>query len=105
MRLVDELLGQQHPPRLGDGHGRSAEMLAELAPQLPFPHAQALGQRVHAVLVQRAKLDQLQRARHAVRQFVPGTQLGRGLRPAAQAGVVAGFLRGGRGGVEGDVLR
>ncbi|MNQ61223.1 hypothetical protein D3C85_755340 [compost metagenome] len=32
MRFVDELLGQQYAPGLGDRHGRCAQMLAELAP-------------------------------------------------------------------------
>ncbi|KAG1447316.1 hypothetical protein G6F57_017098 [Rhizopus arrhizus] len=72
MGFVDELLGQQHAARLGHRHGRGAQMLAKLAAQLAFPHAQTLGERIHPVVVQRAQFNELQGARHAVGQFVQG---------------------------------
>ncbi|KAG1195320.1 hypothetical protein G6F35_013225 [Rhizopus arrhizus] len=105
MGFVDELLGQQHAARLGHRHGRGAQMLAKLAAQLAFPHAQTLGERIHPVVVQRAQFNELQGARHAVGQFVSGADFRRRLGPAAQAGVKAGLLRGGSRREERDVLR
>ena len=43
MRVVQELLGEQHAARLGDGDGRGAEMALEQAAQLAAADAQPLG--------------------------------------------------------------
>ena len=62
-RVVQQLLGEQHAPRLRDGDRRGAEMLLEQPPQLAAADAQPLGQRldVGIVAVERAVGDQRQR--------------------------------------------
>ena len=50
-RLVDQLLGEQHAPGLGDRDRRGAEMLLEQPPQLPLADAEPLGQRLDVGLV------------------------------------------------------
>ena len=97
---MQELLGEQHAPRLGDGDGRGAEVLLEQPAQLPAADAQPLGQRLDAglVLVQRALGDQRERAAHGIGRAAPEGKVGRDLGPAAQAGPEARLLRrGGRG--------
>jgi hypothetical protein len=108
--LVDQLLGQQHPPRLGHPDRCRAQMLQEQPPQLPPADARRArpGSR-HRLPSSREesrahRLDQRQGARDGVGRPVPGPQLRRGLGPAAQAGAIAGLLGRGGGGVEGDVL-
>ncbi len=102
--LLDQLLGEQHAAGLGDRDRRGAEVLAEQPPQLPLADAQPVGQAVDVRLVERAGLDQAERAGDRVRGAAPGGEVRRGLRPAAQAGAEAGALcrRGGR--VEAHVL-
>ena len=79
-------------------------MLAELSPQLARADAGPGGQRVQVAVVQRAQLDQLQRARHAGGS--PGAgPAARDFRAAAQAGMEAGLLRGRGRGVEDDIAR
>jgi hypothetical protein len=102
--LVDQLLGQQHPPGLGHADRRGAQVLQEQPPQLPPADAHAFGQALDISVVERAGLDQGQGARDGVGRAVPGAQLRRGLGPAAQAGAIAGLLGRGGAGVEGDVL-
>ena len=102
---MDQLLGQQHAAGLGDGDGRGAQVLAELSPQLARADAGPGGQRVQVAVVQRAQLDQLQRARHAGGQPRRGAGGGRDFRAAAQAGMEAGLLRGRGRGVEDDIAR
>ena len=101
---MDELLGEQHAARLGDGDRRGAQMLPEQPPELALADAEPSGQRIDIRLVQRAELDQRQRARDGVGGAAPGAEVRRGFRPAAQAGAKAGLLgrRGRR--VERDVL-
>ena len=72
-------------------------MLAEQPPQLPLADAEPLGQGLDVAVVERAGLDQRQRARDGVRRAAPGAEFGRGFRPAAQAGPEAGLLRRRRG--------
>jgi hypothetical protein len=60
--LMDQLLGQQHPAGLRHRHRRGAEMLAEQAAQLPFADAQPVGEALDIGRVQRAGLDQGERA-------------------------------------------
>ena len=105
MRLVNELFGEQHAPCLRDRDRRGAEMLLEQAPQLALADAEASGQYVDIGLVQRAVLDQAQGARHRVRRAAPSAEIGRGFRPAAQAGTEARFLRGSRSRKKDDVLQ
>ena len=80
-------------------------MLLEQAPQLALADAEASGQYVDIGLVQRAVLDQAQGARYRVRRAAPSAEIGRGFRPAAQAGTEARFLRGSRSRKKDDVLR
>ena len=63
-------------------------MLLEQAPQLALADAEASGY-VDIGLVQRAVLDQAQSARHCVPRAAPSAEIGRGFRPAAQAGLIA----------------
>ena len=72
---MDELFGEQDAAGLGDGDGRGAQVLAELAPQLAFADAQAFGQGVDAGVVQGAKFDLGQGARDAVGQVLAGACL------------------------------
>jgi hypothetical protein len=65
-RLMNELLGEEDAPGLGNRHRGSSEMLAEQATQLPFTEAEAARQGVHVIFVQGAKLDQIERARDRV---------------------------------------
>ena len=94
-RLVDELLGEQHAPRLRHRDRRGAEMLLEQAAQLPLADAQPRGQRVDArlVAVERAFRDQREAARHRVGGAAPGAEVRRRLGPAAQAGPEPRLLR------------
>ena len=52
-RVVHQLLGEQHAPRLGDGDRRGAEMLLEQPPQLAAADAQPLGQRLDVGIARR----------------------------------------------------
>ena len=92
-RLMNKLLGQKNAARLRDGHRRRAEMLAEQTTQLPFAEAKAPGQCIDIGLIQRAVLDQAERARDRVRRAAPRAEIRRRLRPAAQAGAEARLLR------------
>src|SRR5262249_39157989 len=65
-RFVDELLGEMDAARLGDRKRRSAQMLAEEAPQLPLADSEPVSQILDAGLVQGAEFDQRKRARHRV---------------------------------------
>ena len=103
-RFVDELLGEQDPAGLGDGDRRGAEVLVKEAPQLALADAQAFGQIIDARLVERAKLDQGERAGDGVGGATPGAEIGSGFRAAAQAGAEPCLLGGGGGGIEGHVL-
>ena len=79
--------------RSGRRRRRGAQVLAELSPQLARADAGPGGQRVQVAVVQRAQLDQLQRARHAGGQPRRGAGGGRDFRAAAQAGMEAGLPR------------
>ena len=52
-RVVQQLLGEQHAPRLGDGDRRGAEMVLEQPPQLATADAQPLGQRLDVGVARR----------------------------------------------------
>ena len=80
--------------------GEAPEVLAEQAAQLALADAEALGQGFDVAVVQRAGLDQRQRAGDGVGGAAPGAEVGRGLRAAAQAGPKARLLGRRGGGVE-----
>jgi hypothetical protein len=63
---VNELLGQMNAAGLRDCDRRGAEMLTEQPPQLPLADAQAAGEPIDVGVVQRAELDQAERARYRV---------------------------------------
>ena len=52
-RLVQQLLGEQHAPRLGDGDRRGAEMVLEQPAQLAAADAQPLGQHLDTGVARR----------------------------------------------------
>jgi len=68
-------------------------MLAEQSPKLPTADPETLGQSLDVGLVQCTGFDQHQRARDRVGRAAPHREIGRGFRPAAQAGAEAGLLR------------
>ena len=94
-RFVDELLGEEDPAGLGDGDRRGTEMLVKEAPQLALADAQAFGQIIDARLVERAKLDQGERAGDGVGGATPGAEIGSGFR-AGSAGRGGTLLPGPR---------
>ena len=102
--LVDQLLGEQYPARLGDGDGRGAQVPAEQPPQLAFADAEAPGQGVHVALVESAGLDQDKGPGDGIGGAAPGAEVGRGLRPAAQTGSKARLLRRRGRGIENNVF-
>ncbi len=104
VRLMDQLLGEQHAACLRDGDGRSAQMLAKKSAQVALADAEPIGERLDIRGVERPELDQRERARHRVRCAAPGPHIGRSLRPAAQARAEACLLRRRSGGIEDDVL-
>ena len=55
--VVDQLFGQQHPPRLGHADRGRAQMLAEQAAQMPLAHAQPRRQRIGVPGIQRPCFD------------------------------------------------
>ena len=79
-------------------------MLVEQAPELTLAHAEPRRQGFDVAVIERAGFDQAERARDGVGTAAPEGQVGRGLRPAAQTGAKAGFLRRGGGGEEEHVL-
>ena len=90
---MDQLLGEQHAPGLRDRDRRGAEVLAEQPPQLPLADAQPLGQRVDVGRRPARPASISASARETVFDgAAPGAEVGRGLRPAAQAGPEAGLL-------------
>jgi len=82
---VDQLLGQQDPPRLRHRDRRRPDMLAEQPPQLPRADAEPVGKALDIGLVESAGFDQGERAGHGVAGAAPEREIGRGFRPAAQA--------------------
>ena len=105
VRLVDQLLGEEHTAGLRDRDRRGAEMLAEQAPQLPLSHAEPYRQGLDIGLVEGAELDERECARHGIRRAAPRAEIRRRLRTAAQAGAEPRLLRGGGRRKEGHVLR
>ena len=56
--LMNELFGQQHPPRLRDGDRRRADVLAKQASKLSLADSEPIGQRGDIPRVERASFDQ-----------------------------------------------
>jgi len=102
--IVDQLLGEEDAARLRHGDRRGPQVLPEQAPQLAFADAEASREAVHHVLVESAAFDQRERPGDRVRRTPPGGEIGRRLRPAAQARPESRFLRRGGGREELDVL-
>ena len=90
---MNQLLGQQDTPCLGDRDWGRTEMLSKQAAELSLSDAQALGQAIDTRFVECACVDQRQRPRHRIRRPAPGGKLGRRFRPTSQAGTEARFLR------------
>ncbi len=90
---MNQLLGQQDTPCLGDRHRGRTEMLSKQAAELSLSDAQAFGQAIDTSFVECASVDQRQRPRHRVRRPAPGGKLGRRFWPTSQAGTKARFLR------------
>src|SRR6266702_3098802 len=101
---MDQLLGQQYPPRLGDRDRRRPDMLAEQPPQLAAADAEPVCQAFDIIAIETACFDQAERARYRVGSAAPERQLGRDFRPAAQAWAKAGLLGRGGGSIERHVL-
>ena len=102
-RVLDQLLRQQDPPRLGDRDRRGAQMLHEQTPELAAANTQPPRQGLDIRVIQPAGLDQAKGTGDRVGAAEPEGQFGRGFRPAAQAGAKSGFLCGGRGRKEAGV--
>jgi len=102
--LMQELLRQEHAPGLRNSERRRPEVVHEQAAQMAFAHADPHGQHARIVLVERARLDQPERARDGVRRAPPGAETWRGLWPATQAGTKTRLLRCCRRGQEDAVL-
>ncbi len=102
--LVNQLLGQQHPPRLRHRDRRRPDMLAEQPPQLSRADAEPVGKALDISLVEAAGFDQGERARHGVAGAAPEREIGRCFRPAAQAWAKAGLLGRRRGRIERYIL-
>ena len=83
--LLEELAREVGALGERDREGRRPEVLVEEPPQVARGHAEALGERVDARLVQRALVDEAERARHGRRRPERGRRPGRRVRPAAQA--------------------
>ena len=103
---MDELFREEDPPGLRDGDGGRPEVALEQATELPRSDPEALCEVFHAgvVPIELPVGDEGEPARDRVRGASPRAVLGSGLRPAAEAGAEAGFLRGGSGGKEPAVL-
>jgi hypothetical protein len=54
IRLVNQLLGQQHTARLCDRDRRRPNVLAEQPPQLPLPNLEPIGERRDVSFVKRS---------------------------------------------------
>ena len=80
-------------------------MLLEQPAKLALTDADPAGQRIDGSLVERAHFHQRERARDGVGGAAPGAKVGRGFRPATQAGPEPGFVCGGRGREENHILR
>ena len=97
---MDQLLGKQHTPRLGDSDRRRADVLAEQPPQLSAADAKPAGETFDVVVIEASGFDQGQCTRYGVGGAAPERKVWRNFRPTAQAGAKAGFLGRGRGSIE-----
>jgi hypothetical protein len=99
-RLMNQLLGQQHPPRLCHRDRRGPDMPVKQPPQLPGADAKPVGETLDIGLIETAGFDQRQCARYRVGGAAPEREIGRGFRPAAQARAKARLLGRRRGRIE-----
>ena len=83
LRLMDQLLGEQHTPGLGNGDGRGADVLPKQPAQLPTADLQSRRERVDIGLIERTAFDQLQSPRHVAEVPRQASRVGRALGAAA----------------------
>src|SRR5262245_46895486 len=88
---------------LRDCNRRSADVFFEQAAQLTLADTEPPRKRIDVAAVERAELDQREGARHGVRGAAPDTEIGRGLRPAAQTRAKARLLCCRSRGIEADI--
>ena len=103
LRVLDQLLGEQHAPRLRHGDGRRAQMLVEQPAQLPLADAEPVGQRGHARLAIEQRLRAISASaretvfevpRHAAASGeISGRQRRQGRKPASCAAAALGKKR------------
>jgi len=101
---VSVRLREQQLLRLREFHRRYAELGAESAAQVPVGDAQARGDSVQSLLVQRPVFHHARGGLGEARGRIHARVAGRELGPAAQARPVAAGLRGGRARKEAAVL-
>jgi hypothetical protein len=68
---MDQLLGEQHPPRLGDRDWRGADMLAEQAPQLARADTEPVGEALDVRFIETTGFDQGQCTRYRIGGAAP----------------------------------
>ena len=95
--LVDQPLREVEAAGLRHGERRGADVGDEEAVEVARADAEPGGERVDRALVERALVDERERAPHDGRGAEPGRGAGRGLGPAAQARPEAGLARRRRG--------
>jgi hypothetical protein len=67
-RFVDQVLGEEDPPRLRHGNRRRSKVLEKQSSQLPLANAKPFRKRIHAftLAIEGAFGDECQRARNSV---------------------------------------
>src|SRR6266849_10997137 len=103
-RVGEEALREQQLLRLREFHRRYAELGAESAAQVPVGDAQARGDSVQSLLVQRPVFHHARGGLGEARGRIHARVAGCELRPATQARPVAARFRGRRAGKEAAVL-
>jgi hypothetical protein len=83
--FIEEFLGEEQAPGLGDSNWWGTEMLLKQAAQVTWSDAQPSSHFVDASFVQSSGLDLAQRTGNRSRCATPGRRSGRSLGPASQA--------------------
>ena len=112
---MDQLLGGVHPAHLCDRERRCADVLGEEPPQVAASDAHAARERLHVGFLERARVDQCERASDRVRRPAQrgetrgelGRQRRQGLNPASTAAAAEGMKTqfSGFGGLAGQIGR
>ncbi|MDB5333239.1 MAG: hypothetical protein JWP03_4390, partial [Phycisphaerales bacterium] len=84
IRLVDQLLRQQHAASLRDAHGRCPNVPAKEPPKLALADFQPIGERRDIPIIKRPRLNHLQCPRHGRRGAPPRVEIRRAFRPTPQ---------------------